>query len=229
MKRLYFLGLCLCLLNPLLYGQARPEAALLVESQRGEYFQLNIGGRIINPTPASRVAVGDLPAGKHLLRIRVLGRGRRAQNITAQVVLERGYESVYVLTPTSHRSLGLVLRKAEDIPLENPLPPAEVSAQDICRHMMEERDVDRVIRFIREEDFDDRRLEIARGEIKLAGGLLTEDLYLLLKELNFDEQRVALAKFAYAYVCDRHRFSRVLDAFESSAGKREMQDFLYKR
>ncbi|GGK73838.1 DUF4476 domain-containing protein [Rufibacter glacialis] len=228
MKRFYFLGIFFLLLGHALSAQPALDAALLVETQRGEYFQLNIGGRLINVAPSSRVAVADLPAGRHMLNIRVLGRGRRAQNITAEVLLERGYEGVYVLAPAvAGRAFPLVLRKVDQVPLSRPLPPAQ--GNDVCRYTMEEQDVERVLRFMKEEGFDDRRLEIAKGEIKLAGGLMTEDLFLLMKALSFEERRVALAKFAYGYVCDPQRFSRVLDALEFSSSKRELQDFLYKR
>ncbi|ALI98913.1 hypothetical protein DC20_07885 [Rufibacter tibetensis] len=216
----------LCLVEVL---QAQPalDAALLVETQRGEYFHLTIGGRLINPVPSSRVAVGDLPAGRHILHLRVLGRGRRAQNITAEVILASGYESVYVLAPTvPGRTFPLVLRKVEEVPLSRPVPPA--TGTESCRYVMEGPDVDRVLRFMKEEGFDDRRLEIAKGEIKLTGGIMTDDLFLLMKAITFEERRVQLAKFAYDYVCDRNKFSRVFDALEFNSSKREMQDFLYK-
>ncbi|WP_181304886.1 DUF4476 domain-containing protein [Rufibacter sp. XAAS-G3-1] len=228
MKRLYFLPFLLLCLVPVLHAQPTLDAALLVETQRGEYFHLTIGGRLINPAPSTRVAVADLPAGRHILHLRVLGRSRRAQNITAEIMLQSGFESVYVLAPTvPGRAFPLVLRKVEDVPLSQPAaPPA--TGNDICRYVMEKPDVDRVLRFMKEEGFDDRRLEIAKGEIKLAGGIMTEDLYLLMKAISFENRRVELAKFAYDYVCDRQRFSRVLDALESSLNKRELQDFVYK-
>ncbi|AKQ46995.1 hypothetical protein TH63_17270 [Rufibacter radiotolerans] len=209
-----------------LQAQSRREAAILIETERGEHFLLAIGGRIINPVPSSRVAVGDLPPGRHALNIRILGRGRRAQVLNARVDLAAGYESAYVLEPT-RRGRSLILRKVDEVPLARPLPPAD--APTSCRYAMEQEDVDRVLRFMKDEGFDDRRLEIAKGEIKLAGGIMTDDLFLLMKALSFEDRRIALAKFAYDYVCDRHRFSRVFDAFEFSSSKRELQDFLYKQ
>ncbi|WP_210462732.1 DUF4476 domain-containing protein [Rufibacter roseolus] len=228
MKRFYILSVLMLCLIQLVQAQPALDAALLVETQRGEYFQLTIGGRLINPSPAPRVAVGELPAGRHILHLRVLGRGRRAQNITAEVILASGYESVYTLVPTvPGRTFPLVLRKVEDVPYSRPLPPA--SGNVACQYVMDQQDVDRVLRFMKDEGFDDRRLEIAKGEIKLVGGIMTEDLYLLMKAISFEDRRVALAKFAYDYVCDRQRFSRVFDALEFSSNRRELQDFLYKR
>ncbi|WP_460893824.1 DUF4476 domain-containing protein [Rufibacter soli] len=226
MKRLYFLGILFLLAVQVVQAQNRDEAAILVETERGEYFQLAIGGRIINPVPSSRVAVGDLPPGRHTLNIRVLGRGRRAQVINAIVDLAGGYETIFVLEPVG-RGVSLILRKVDEVPLARPVPPADAPAS--CRYAMEQEDVDRVLRFMKDEGFDDRRLEIAKGEIKLAGGIMTDDLYLLMKALSFEDRRIALAKFAYDYVCDRQRFSRVLDALEFSSSKRELQDFLYKQ
>ncbi|MBC3539590.1 DUF4476 domain-containing protein [Rufibacter sediminis] len=227
MKRLYLLGLFLLFLVPVLPAQPKLDAALLVETRRGEFFHLTIGGRLINAAPLTRVAVGDLPAGRHILHLRVLGRGRRAQNITAEIVLNSGFESVYELVPTvPNRTFPLVLRKVDEVPLARAVPPA--TGNESCRYVMEGEDVDRVLRFMKDEGFDDRRLEIAKGEIKLAGGIMSDDLYLLMKALSFEDRRVALAKFAYDYVCDRNRFSRVLDALEFSSNRRELQDFLYK-
>lgn len=230
MKRLYFLPFLLLCLVQVLHAQPTLDAALLVETQRGEYFHLTIGGKLINPVPSTKVAVSDLPAGRHILHLRVLGRSRRAQYITAEVILQSGFESVYVLTPTvPGRAFPLVLHKVEDVPLSQPQPAPPATGNDICRYVMEKPDVDRVLRFMKEEGFDDRRLEIAKGEIKLAGGIMTEDLFLLMKALSLEDRRVQLAKFAYDYVCDRQRFSRVLDALEFSSSKRELQDFLYKK
>ncbi|RNI26895.1 DUF4476 domain-containing protein [Rufibacter latericius] len=228
MKRLYILSFLLLFLGQALHAQPDLDAALLVETQRGEFFQLSVGGKLINPAPADRVSVGDLPSGRHILNIRVLGRGRRAQNITAEVILTRGFESVYVLAPAvPGRTFPLVLRKVEEIPWSRPVPPS--GGNEVCRYVMEKPDVDRVLRFMEEEGFDDRRLEIAKGEIKLAGGIMTDDLFLLMKAITFEERRVALAKYAHAYVCDRQRFSRVLDALEFNSSKRELQDFIYKQ
>src|SRR5690606_7064772 len=120
----------------------------------------------------------------------------------------------------------LVLRKVEEIPLPPTSPQAE--PQQSCHYTMAKPELDRTLRFMKEEGFDDKRLEIAKGEIKLAGGIMTEDLYQLMRALSFDDRRVALAKYAYAYVCDPQRFSRVFDAFEFPGARRELQDFLYK-
>lgn len=210
---------------------AKPEAAILIQSQRGEIFQLAIGGRIINPVPTNRVAVGDLPAGRHLVDIRVAVRGYRTQRIRAEVILRDGMESVFSLVPT-RRARVLMLQKVEEVPLYDQAPPMSdqpVENKDICRYIMNEEDISRTLRFMKEEGFDDRRLEIAKGEIRLAGGILTDDLILLLKEISFENRRAALAKYAYTYVCDQRQFSKVFDVFEFETYRREMQDFLYKR
>lgn len=231
MKRLYFFFVAFLIVSCAWAGP-RLNAAILVESQRGEYFQLAIGGRVINPVAQNRVAVGDLPAGRHLVDVRVMGRGYRSQRIRAEVILRDGYETVFVLTPI-RRGRNLMLRKVEELPLHQPAPqppaPDPVTNPDICRYIMNEEDINRTIRFMKEEGFDDRRLEIAKGEIRLAGGILTDDLYLLLKEIRFEDRRIALAKYAYNYVCDQQKFSRVFDAFEFPSSRREMQDFLYSR
>lgn len=227
MKRLYFLLAFLFLFAGLSQAKGRQEAAILIESQRGEVFQLAIGGRMINAVAADRVAVGDLPPGRHLVDIRVIGRGRRALRIRAEVVLRGGYETVFVLEPV-RRGHTLILTKVEELPLRRPIPPLD-RGPEICRYVMDERDVDRTLRLMEDEGFDDRRLEIAKGEIRLAGGIMTEDLYQLIKALSFEDRRITLAKYAYDYVCDQREFSRVVEAFEFSSSKREMQDFIYNR
>lgn len=187
---------------------------------------------MINPVAQRRVAVGDLPAGRHLVDVRVLVPGFRPQRIRAEVILRDGYEAVFVLTPVRY-GRRLLLQKVEELPLHRPALPAPApdpaTNPDICRYIMNEEDINRTLRFMKEEGFDDRRLEIAKGEIRLAGGILTDDLYLLLKEIRFEDRRIALAKYAYTYVCDQPKFSRVFDAFEFPSSRREMQDFLYSR
>lgn len=240
MKPLYaFMILCLFLALPQVEARPRQEAALSIASVRGELFYLTVGGRVINRTATNRVDVGDLPAGKYWLDIRVLRRGR-AQNIRAEVFLQEGYESIYELA-RGPRGNAFFLRKVGEEPMRrrpdprptprpNPRPDNTYDQDDVvCRNAMQERELERALRFMKEEGMDDRKLEIAKGEIKLAGGIMTEDLMALMDALIFEDRKVKLAKYAYTFVCDTRNFPRVLDALEFSSNKREMQDFIYKQ
>ncbi|MBA9076048.1 DUF4476 domain-containing protein [Rufibacter quisquiliarum] len=226
MNRLYVTIIAFFLFLGLVQAQVPRDAAILVESQRGELFYLAIGPRVINTVPSNRVAVGDLPAGRHWIDVRVVRRGRPL-TIRAEVFLHNGYETVFVLEPA--RRGNFILRKVEEVPLHRPVPPVQGPVYDDCRSAMDERQVDRTLRFMKDEGFDDRRLEIAKGEIRLAGSIMTEDLFHFMKALSFEDRRVALAKYAYQFVCDRREFPRVLEALEFTSSKRELQDFIYKR
>ncbi|WP_192822474.1 DUF4476 domain-containing protein [Rufibacter sp. LB8] len=228
MTRFYFSVFFLFLFTSLAQAQAPREAAILVESQRGERFYVVLGGKVINTVASNRVAVADLPAGNYWLDLKVVRRGRPL-NIRAQVFLKAGFEAIYVLEPA--RRAGFVLRKVEEIPLQPqaPLPNPDAPNNAECRGAMDERQIERTLRFMKEEGFDDRRLEIAKGELKLAGSLYTDDLLLLMQAINFEDRRVALAKFAYAYICDLREFPRVIDAVDLPSSKHQLQDFIYKR
>jgi hypothetical protein len=74
---------------------------------------------------------------------------------------------------------------------------------------------------------DQSKLAIAKNFVR--GGVSSSELASLMNLLAFEKNRLALAKFGYAFTSDKHNFHVVNRAFMFDSSVRELNRFIRNR
>lgn len=90
---------------------------------------------------------------------------------------------------------------------------------------MNPRDFEAAVRMINEENFDDKRLELAKYIIQ-SNPMSTRQIFQVCSLFNFEANKLEFAKFAYPYCVDRNRYFLVDDVFNFSSSKDELHKFI---
>lgn len=90
---------------------------------------------------------------------------------------------------------------------------------------MHPRDFEEAVRIISEENFDDKRLELAKYIIK-SNPMSARQITRICALFNFEANKLEFAKFAYPYCVDRNRYFLVDEVFNFSSSKDELHKFI---
>jgi hypothetical protein len=78
---------------------------------------------------------------------------------------------------------------------------------------------------VRRESFDNRRLDILRSALA-QNNVSSEQVKDLARELDFERNKLELAKFAYKYTTDRRNYFVVNDVFDFGTSKTELTQYI---
>lgn len=90
---------------------------------------------------------------------------------------------------------------------------------------MDPRDFEEAVRVISDENFDDKRLELAKYIIK-SNPMSVRQIYRVCTLFNFEANKLDFAKFAYPYCVDNNRYFLLYDVFNFSASKDELHKYI---
>lgn len=94
-----------------------------------------------------------------------------------------------------------------------------------CRDILRGPEFERFYLAVANRSFDDSKMALAKQVLRHST-IYAEDLKSLMKLLNFESNKIELAKFMYQQVCDRRNFYMVYDAFSFESSIREMDRFI---
>lgn len=87
---------------------------------------------------------------------------------------------------------------------------------------MKEADFTQLRNTIKDQDYDDTRIQIAKDAITKQP-LNCQQLAELLDVFSFESGKLVLAKFAYSYLTDKEQFSVVIDRFKLNNSRKELE------
>lgn len=88
-----------------------------------------------------------------------------------------------------------------------------------------------MLRTLKNEDFDDKRLALARQIVTSAraGRLQSRQVREMLKLFSFDDRRLELAKAAYGSVTDPWAYHVVNEAFDFATNREALARYIQER
>ncbi|MCX2740481.1 DUF4476 domain-containing protein [Pontibacter anaerobius] len=230
------------------------SSILTFTAERGEYFQVEIDGRLVNRTATNFVRLDHVRPGKHYIELRVRSR-HGMYKMGQKVVLPHGVEASYGVR-TIGRSGKAYLQLISEVPLRPvvvPVPrpryPDHHRHDDhcghdryddryddryrddyygSCRNLLSGRELDRAIEAIRHRDFESTKLSIARDALR-GNSIMADDLKRMLRQFDHESTRVEFAKYAYDYLCDQEHFYYIYDEFKFDSSVRELEDYARRR
>jgi len=97
-----------------------------------------------------------------------------------------------------------------------PPPPCMVTAADLAD----------ICASIRKQNFNSTRITIARQIIQAKGCFTSRQVLDLVKLFDFEDSRLEIAKFAFAYTMDKENYYVVNDGFSFESSKTELSKFI---
>lgn len=97
-----------------------------------------------------------------------------------------------------------------------------------CLHPMSRDAFQQLLQTLRQEPFDQTRLEIAKS-IARQNCLLTADVREMIQLLDFEQSRLELAQFAYDYTHDVGNYLIIADAFKFSTTREALSRYIRGR
>ena len=101
-------------------------------------------------------------------------------------------------------------------PVPTPAPTANVMSNEQFNNLRNA---------VKDSNFDDQRLEIAKQGIK-ANTLSIEQIRALIDVFSFESSKVEIAKFAYNYTPDKNRYAEIYSAFKFSSSTDEVIKYI---
>ncbi|MBN2682518.1 MAG: DUF4476 domain-containing protein [Bacteroidales bacterium] len=94
-----------------------------------------------------------------------------------------------------------------------------------CICPMDEKTFVNTVNIIKSKDFEDTKLKIAK-QISSSNCLLVEQVMIIMKLFDFEDNRLDFAKFAYKYVFDRGNYFKINELFDFESSTDELINFI---
>ncbi|RIJ37713.1 DUF4476 domain-containing protein [Pontibacter oryzae] len=228
------------------------SSILTFTAERGEYFQVEVDGRLVNRTATNYVRLDHVRPGKHYIELRVRSR-HGVYKMGQKVFVPDRVEANYGVR-TLGRSGKAYLQLISEVPLApvvvhpplprypdrrphddrygdryEPVPPRrDDDYYGSCRNLLTGRELDRLLETIHSRDFESTKLSIARDAVR-GSSIMAEDLKRILRDFDYESTRVEFGKFAYEYLCDREHFYYIYDLFRFDSSVRELEEYTRRR
>jgi len=95
-------------------------------------------------------------------------------------------------------------------------------------NLMSDATYQSLVSLVKKEGFDNTKVKIIKTSL-LNSSASTAQLMGLLKTLDFENNRLDLAKYAFDYVADKQNFFKVTEAFDFSSSKDQLMDYINKK
>lgn len=197
------------------------------KTNNGASMIVFIDGNRINSQPMNIVKLNKLYAGRHHVRIKVIGR-RFSREINRPIQLKKDHKTKFVVNSVGRRG-NLQLVKVDEKPIHHnnykPYPKKQnrYDHREKC-HVGYMVNMDKLLHGLEHKRFDSKKIEFVR--LALANkSLYTRDLLEILNNVTFESTKLDIAIFAHQGVVDKDNFHLIYDVFKFRSSIRELEKY----
>ena len=106
-----------------------------------------------------------------------------------------------------------------------PFYPAPVGYQS-QQHLMSASEFNALLNTIDNQSFESTKMVIAKQAIRDHEMMTTGQVVDLINLLSFESSKLELAKFAYQYTVDRHKYFQLFNHFSFDSSVRSLSDYM---
>ncbi len=229
-----------------LHGQGR--SGLTVYDEAGIPFHMSLDGKQKNPSEAkARLSLDSIPSGEH--EVRISYPDTAIPTFEKQIQLQAFVSYTYVLQASdgAKRSWSLISRvKTEGKVQKDPEEEADVEmmtsegpdipetdssfirsykGKSACTDPVRKGNFEQVHRKVKDAIFQKKRLSIAKNWIE-QHCVLSSHVAALMGTLDYEENRLDLAKYAYGRTFDQSNYQVVLEALNFKRSREDLHRYL---
>lgn len=198
--------------NPTGFGHPSTTVTLVLTAAQDETFLVYVDGDPVNRMPMRQVNVPNLSRNDHDVYVLLK---RPEEKITMMNFVPRfPREEFQVSYNQQSHQVEILFTTSPTTP--GPLSP--VASDD---------DFNRFVNRMKNEPFDDEKLNLAQGFVAHTF-VNCQQICRMMNALSFDDAKVKLLKFAYAYCVDPQNYYTCIDKLSFSSNKKEVMDYIQR-
>lgn len=185
-------------------------------SENGEKFYLYLNNELINRAPFEQVTTPNLSQKKY--RIKVVFQDLTLNSFSGDIKPKEGRQTVFLISGSPHASSIEVYSKGKKGNYdENYSPPPifddpSYTGRLGCPYPINEAKFNEALEIIQKDEIQSSKMSLAKKVIT-DNCLSTRQLRDLLSSLDYESDKVELAKFAWPQVYDQENFFMLNDVF----------------
>ena len=198
-------------------SELQAQSNLAFATKVGQQVQVWLNNIPQNNTVNRYVRLDNLTAGNYIITLQVSLEDGSRLNHQEAITLNNRYEvSYFVLVENKIIQLCLVNEVSLNLEQFTPL------LNCLNRPIMTPLDKESIQKQLDKQKFDNLKVSTLKTIIPKMG-VMVADIHYFVKQLMLDEQKLALAKFAYEYTCDSNNYFQSYDTFRYTSSIRELE------
>ncbi|HXS37513.1 MAG TPA: DUF4476 domain-containing protein [Flavipsychrobacter sp.] len=241
MKKLFLLIIMVLGAVPELFAQGLVRVSLSDNSP----VMIAVDGRYYKKHGRS-VTVGDLPEGKHRIKIYAYSSSGRRGGGNADLVYEGKIhveDGVLLDCVADVQSGDITISKGDPNTYAYntappPPPPVNSTGNDVYSNgnnsqpanypgTISQSEVNRLQKKVNDKLTDTDKLKLMKSSLNTKS-LSTEQVSVMMTWLNFEASKVDFAKFAYGQTVDPQNYSSLENSFSYNSSKQELENYIQK-
>ncbi len=221
MKKLFYLPLIVALFTSTALNANKSELTLRMYDNNP--FDVSINGRSFHHAPQQITFSNIIPGRNHIRIFKYRRSSSGFVHPNPRVVFD-GYVNI-----RPGLSIYAVINHRGRFVVEKQHALHRVPHRPHVHHLpyMSNRDFQLLVRSIKSKSFDSSKLSVAKQAVS-AHSVKSIQVRQLLDLFSFESNKLELAKFAYHYTYDKHRYFLVNDAFTFSSSVRALNTYIAK-
>ncbi|MBK9638351.1 MAG: DUF4476 domain-containing protein [Bacteroidetes bacterium] len=188
-----------------------------------------------NPGPVKKI--NNLEAGRYRLKIWTIQQPSHYNHNYKRLLyngfidVPAGSEVRAMLTQNNTIRINQVIPNFVPVPVDPicnpyaPFNPTPIGYQS-QHHLMSPAEFNALLNTIDNQNFESTKMVIAKQAIKDHEMMTTGQVVELINLLSFESSKLELAKFAYQYTVDRHKYFQLFNHFSFDSSVRALSDFM---
>lgn len=205
------------------------RATLVLTAAMGERFVVYVDGDRVNRNPQQQVVVDNLDYDMHDIYVLLTSPEDKITMTTLRMTHRREECRVRFDRHRNRVELLLPEQVAQPMQVHNPMerPVMHQPEVHVVQHCSDQ-EVDQMVAALKSEHFDSTREKLA---LNYADNhrLLAVHMLRLAQEFDFDSNKKAFLKKAFAYCVDPENYAVVVNCLNFSSDKEEILDFIKRR
>lgn len=227
-------------------GTAQDHSSITVYDEEGVPFRIWVNGTVSDSGKASsRIRIDSLEAGEHRLEVRYPDssitvppeRIRFEGQVSRTYALQKGKEGKrdWSLISEIKRSGGTTNGEAEKPIAERGAEGHELSVdssfirsyhgKSACSEPIDRERIERLLKESKEKTFESERMRLVKERIE-GTCLISSQVAALMETLDYEDNRLELAKHAYERTFDQENYEKVSSALNFEVTRQELEEFL---
>lgn len=207
------------------------ETKAVFFSENGASFSIYMNGQLMNDYPMNQVKVNNLILKDY--QFKLVWQDIALPNIETILKVKSGRENVYVIYEDKGKmevDLYAKAKKGMYSPVTS-VPPAQRNGYEGslgCRKALSNTDFESKLIEFNNLDYPADRISFVRRSLQ-DNCITVKQLKQLLAKVDYESDKVELAKFGYSYIFDRDNYSSLADLFEYPGAYDEIQSYIKKQ
>ena len=209
------------------FGFSQGSSAIFF-SENGALFYLYLNNQLQNEIPQSQVKVENLILKDY--QVTVEFKDITKDRVRTDLKIKQGRESVFVVfQENSGYSIDLYSKAKKGMysPSQNEviIERAGYKGKLSCPIAISDEEFSSMLETVANTDYPDAKLDLSK-EIVSSNCITVNQLHQLMGSIDYEPEKIELAKFAYSYVFDRDNYINLADLFEYPDSKKEITNWI---